>query len=493
MVGYAMRYEVTSLGTGQGKPIFAWSLGGVRYYICRDQFYSGVTFTFPNVVKPTRGARLLVYSGGIIANFATACLLCFILYFNPDNMIWWIGLGTACLCLSWSIIPWRNLQNAFSSQNDGANIVDILWPRKSSDELVTPETLSRYLAILKFLQGVGDYKGLYFYATSLLPAFLYYTEGEDAKWVLSCLASLEQIENKHQFEHALLRAHIGLAEDDLANTEEALDEAERLYTENHEEYYGLTLQWLRFSWLLKAKRPADALKIVDMMIALHPIEENAETAVTLLTCRLHAVLDLHGLDGGLKVYEEYLQKRSFYETDALDLNVAHALAKAYGKADEWQAAERHYREALALATKMGSLPHADRELIDDAQVCFAHLELTNDFELAQAKEALNRSIKEKRVAEKRQAHLIFLQRRNAEMAFGCICVSLLIFVVARQDGEGVDFGSYLSTFSLVAAFMIVPIYLYGGFDRGFRPFVAPIILLLTVLPWLAAFLVIHSV
>ena len=494
VAGWATGYEVTSLGTGRGKPLFVWSWRGLRFFVCRESLFSGVAFVFPKEEDLTRGAKVLMYAGGVIANFLTASVIAVILHFAPDNGILWLNLGIASLLVVGNIIPRRSLTESYGGQTDGAAIIDIIWPRKRpAATSYFRDKLSQYQAIVTFLQEIGDTRGSCRYGASLIPSLLYYDELEAAKRMLPLLASAAQTDAKLCFEYALLRAKLALQDKDDIAASEALDEADVLYAEEYGKEHWRMLQWTRFAWLLRVERPAEALEIIDSLSKQYSFEKDAEIAIPLLACRLYAVLDLHGLDQGLGVYEEYQRKRSLCELVHVDLNVAHIMAKAYAKIEDWTRADSYYRAALDHLVKMEYLPRSDKELIDDAQECFERMGQADDLAIVNAKEILIRPRNEKLRLDKIQARQDDLLRRTGKITAGCLFWNLLIHVLAGQSGSGVDFGEYLSKFSLVAAIVILPLYAYARYDRGFRPFAAPMVVFLTALPWAAALLIMHSI
>ncbi|MEO7717034.1 MAG: site-2 protease family protein [Capsulimonas sp.] len=486
VAGRSVGYDVTSLGTGTGKPLFTWTWNGMRFFICRENIFSGVTFLFSDGVSPTRKGELLIHFGGIIANFVTACLLGVILYFSPGSTYCWISLGAACLCLVCSIIPLRGLSGSYAEQNDGATIFDHFWPRKSTRVALSREDLKQGLDMIQFLNGIGDHRGVYHYAKFVAPALLRFGDIESARSLMPLMGAAGRSTPKYRLEYALLRASVEIYAEDGGEAGEALDEADALYSGAKGDDHWVQLRWDRFRWLLMMKQPAEALEIIDELRAQYPIDTDERMAVTLLTCRLCAILDLHGLEEGQKAYEEYQRLNIHSPSDRLDLNVAHVMGKAYTKNENWLGSEPYFRMALKLATKLGYVPSGSADLIEDADACFEHLGFSNDPAIAELKQSLSKVQRKQQMIVQKEAHQEFLLRRISEFGIGCVLWSLLIFAVAGQSGAGIDFGSLLSKFSLAAVFGIVIAWGFGYSMREFRPFAAFVIVLLTVLPWAGA-------
>jgi hypothetical protein len=419
-------YTVHSFGIGLARPFWVLNLRGMRIYFGLRRLTSGLTFSQPCRVFPSRWRQASVYAGGVLANlfcaFAAVCLVV-VARNNPMCVIvaGFTAFWNASMFLS-ILIPIRAEFGRVRLRTDGLLILQVL--RWRSVPATVPQRLHAR-GLQDLWRSIGDQASLYYQLLDSAIAWVELGHAERARQLYQQADARSW--QRSAFASALLTLVHAMVERVAKNPEAAqvsLDEAEKAFTALGDEG-GLFLA----AWERAAQRSVDdpdgALTLLDRLAAHRLAAARSDLAATVLAARLAIQLEQRIVDP--KLWAQYEARTTAFDFRPWTVELFTARARCHESQGDDAGAEPAYRTALAAARSLYEemrYPEdrlhflaCQNRLVVDARMCFHRrgrtLEEVADLDIPRSPREL-----------KERQRMNILERRNRHRRIAAILLAV---------------------------------------------------------------------
>jgi hypothetical protein len=457
VIAWLNGFTVHSFGIGLARPFWVLNLRGTHIYCGLRRLTSGLTFSLPCRVFPSRWRLASVYAGGVLANlFCAVAAVCLVVVARNSPACVVVAGFTAFWNISMFLrilMPIRADFGRVRLRTDGLLILQVL--RWRVVPVSVPERLHGLLGFQDLWRSIGDQASLYFHLLDNAMAWVELGHAERARQLYQQADALSW--QRSAFASALLTLVRAMVERASRNPEAAqvsLHEAEKAFTALGDEG-GLFLA----AWERAAQRSAydadGALALLDRL-AVHPLAAaRSDLAATVLAARLAIQLEKRIVDSTL--WAGYEGRTTAFDDRPWKVELYTARARCHESQGDDDEAEPAYRTALAAARSLYEEMRnpedrlqflaCQNRLVVDARMCFHRrgrsLEEVADLDIPPSP----RELKERRrvkILERRNRH-----RHLAAMLIAVFGLPLrtLLWVWQHADDTGPS-----------ASFLAVPVY-----------------------------------